>query len=226
MAQRVLVIRGGAIGDFILTLPALGALRQALPEADIEVWGQPHRAILAQHPAYANRITDLDRWNLYRLFSRRAQVSEPLAAYLRSCQAIFAYLPGSAEVCLSHLRQHCPGSVVHWPPPPPAGRHATEHLLQPVRDYQPQAYDLTPRVYLTAAARRAAERFWCQAQLPLAGVIALHPGSGGAHKLWPLDGYGHTEGVRIGGTRCVGAPSPMRERYLTKVTAFFERSLR
>ena len=79
MAQRVLVIRGGAIGDFILTLPALGALRQALPEADIEVWGQPHRAILAQHPAYANRITDLDRWNLYRLFSRRAQVSEPLA---------------------------------------------------------------------------------------------------------------------------------------------------
>lgn len=47
-----------------------------------------------------------------------------------------------------------------------------------------------------------------------------------ADELWPLDGYGHTEGVRIGGPRCVGAPSPMRERYLTKVTAFFERSLR
>ena len=52
--QRVLVIRGGAIGDFILTLPALGVLRQALPHAFIEVLSHPHRAVLAQHAAYAD----------------------------------------------------------------------------------------------------------------------------------------------------------------------------
>lgn len=48
-----------------------------------------------------------------------------------------------------------------------------------------------------------------------------------ADELWFLPG-GHGEGVRIGNMppKCLGAPSPMRERYLTKVTAFFERSLR
>ena len=36
-AQRILVIRGGAIGDFILTLPVLAALRDRFPQAEIEV---------------------------------------------------------------------------------------------------------------------------------------------------------------------------------------------
>jgi heptosyltransferase-2 len=41
-APRILVVRGGAIGDFILTLPAIGALRERWPEAQIEVLGYPH----------------------------------------------------------------------------------------------------------------------------------------------------------------------------------------
>ncbi|MGQ4808915.1 hypothetical protein NKDENANG_02310 [Candidatus Entotheonellaceae bacterium PAL068K] len=187
--QRILVIRSGAIGDFILTLPAVGALRQACPRAYIEVLGHPHRAILARHPVYADHISDLEGWDWYRLFSPQARVSESLAAYLRSFEAIFAYLPGSGEICATRLRQYCSGYVVHWPPQLLAGRHAAEHLLQPVCDYRPQSYDPTPRVYVTAEAHDAAQRFWQQAALPSTGVIALHPGSGGAHKLWPLAGW-------------------------------------
>ena len=38
--SRILVIRGGAIGDFVLTLPALGLLRNAFPTAWIELLHQ------------------------------------------------------------------------------------------------------------------------------------------------------------------------------------------
>ena len=34
---KILVIRGGAIGDFILTLPAIAALRGQFPEARLAV---------------------------------------------------------------------------------------------------------------------------------------------------------------------------------------------
>ena len=54
--QRILVIRGGAVGDMIVTLPALDALRQAFPRAIIELLGNPQRAILAQHPRYVDHI--------------------------------------------------------------------------------------------------------------------------------------------------------------------------
>ena len=40
--NRILVIRGGAIGDFILTLPALKLLREAYPHARLEILGYRH----------------------------------------------------------------------------------------------------------------------------------------------------------------------------------------
>ena len=47
-----------------------------------------------------------------------------------------------------------------------------------------------------------------------------------ADELWILRGLGHTEGMRRHGKGCVhGEPSPMREQYLRKVTAFFNRTL-
>lgn len=187
--QRLLVIRGGAVGDVILTLPALRALRQAFPHAVLEVMGNPSRMVLAQHPAYTEHLTDLDRWDLYRLFSPNARASESLIAYLRSFDAIIAYLPVPHATFAGHLQQYCPGQVVVWPPHPPDGVHATEHLLQPVVDLLPRSYDATPRVYLDATAVEAAEAFWRAAGLPAAGVVGLHPGSGGAHKLWPLAGW-------------------------------------
>ncbi len=39
---KILVIRGGAIGDFILTLPVFSALRERFPEARLEVLGYPN----------------------------------------------------------------------------------------------------------------------------------------------------------------------------------------
>src|SRR5262245_50462670 len=66
--QRVLVIRGGAVGDLIVTLPALGLLRRAFPHATIEILGNPSRAILAQHLCYVARTIDLVHWDLYRHF--------------------------------------------------------------------------------------------------------------------------------------------------------------
>ena len=119
--RRLLVIRGGAVGDVILTLPALRALQQAFPHAVLEVMGNPSRMILAQHPCYPTHLTDLERWDLYRLFSPNARVSESLSAYLRSFDAILAYLPGRDATFARHLRQYCSGHVVVWPPHPPDG---------------------------------------------------------------------------------------------------------
>ena len=45
--NKILVIRGGAIGDFILTLPVLAALRRQFPQTRLEVLGYPHIARLA-----------------------------------------------------------------------------------------------------------------------------------------------------------------------------------
>jgi ADP-heptose:LPS heptosyltransferase len=186
---HILVIRGGAVGDVVLTLPALAALRQAFPAAFVELLGTPSRAILAKHPAYANRITDQESWDLYRLFSQHARVSARLATYLGACDMVLAYLPGPHEIFARHVHQFCHGRVIIWSPHPPAGEHATEHLLRAVSEFLSAPYDPKPRVYLDPMASEAAACFWHTAGLPETGVVALHPGSGGRYKLWPLAGW-------------------------------------
>ena len=189
--RRVLVLRGGAIGDVILTLPALGALRLAFPNARIDIMGDAKRLCLARHPAYADAIADAERREMYRLFSREPRVPQQLAAYLSAFDLILSYLPMPDATLADNLKRYCPGEVIVWPPQPRGGTHATDHLLQPVLRLASQPPPAEPRVYPGTEARQAADRFWRSAGLPERGVLAVHPGSGGRHKLWPLEGWQH-----------------------------------
>src|SRR5438445_38633 len=69
--NRILVIRGGAIGDFILTLPALKALRDAFPRAHIEILGYKHIAALAENRFYARVVRSIEYRPLSSVFTSR-----------------------------------------------------------------------------------------------------------------------------------------------------------
>lgn len=60
--------------------------------------------------------------------------------------------------------------------------------------------------------------------IPFSHAQRLYAAGDSKVELWPLPGYKHTEGIRL----APGYPewSPMRERYLRKVTKFFELYLR
>ena len=187
--QRILVIRGGAVGDLILTLPALRALRSAFPRARIDVMGDANRANLACHPAHADVITDAEQKEIYRLFSHGPKVPKQLAAYLSEFDLILSYLPTSSSPFVDNLRRWCPGEVIAWSPHPARGTHVADHLMTPVLRYARQGLPPEPRVFPTMEQLRAAGQYWRAARLPERGVLALHPGSGGRHKLWPLEGW-------------------------------------
>ena len=54
--RKIAVLRAGGIGDFIFTLPALGALREAYPEAEIALLGDDwHEELLSGRPGPPDR---------------------------------------------------------------------------------------------------------------------------------------------------------------------------
>ena len=106
--QRMLVIRGGAVGDLIVTLPALGALRQAFPHATIELLGNPSRAVLAQHPRYVDRVIDLNTGSVPP-FSQQPTLSQGLATFLSSFELMLSYLPVPDVIFTTNLRRYCQG---------------------------------------------------------------------------------------------------------------------
>ena len=89
---RVLVIRGGAIGDFILTLPVLRLLREMIPNCHLEVMGYLSIASLAQTAGLADSVRSLDHRTMAALFAKTAPIDEALSEHLKSFNLIVSYL--------------------------------------------------------------------------------------------------------------------------------------
>jgi len=75
---RLLVIRGGAIGDFILTLPAIKLLREAFPAAQLEILGYQHIVALAERRWYADATRSIEYSAMAGFFVRRVLTLEVL----------------------------------------------------------------------------------------------------------------------------------------------------
>src|ERR1700746_3911703 len=105
MFQRILVIRGGAIGDFILTLPALKALRQAYPDGHIEILGYKHIAAFAENRFYAQSVRSIEYGPLAIFFAKNSELQAELAGYFASFDLIISYLYDSDSIFESTLRR-------------------------------------------------------------------------------------------------------------------------
>jgi heptosyltransferase-3 len=163
VAERVLIVRPGALGDLVLTLPAIQQIRALHPGAHITL------AANAQFFAVAlptvDRLLDFDSREMLQIISGSSGVlysdayvwlrnpADPIVQNLRAAGARVVYLPSFQEheaIPQSEFLQHgIPGS-----------RGAK------------------PRIIFTPAEREMAE--------PRPDTIALHPGAGSAGKRWPL----------------------------------------
>src|SRR5215475_10048895 len=113
LMSRILVIRGGAIGDFILTLPALKALRDAQPAAHIEILGYKHIAVLAENRFYAQAVRSIEYGPLARFFARNLELPADLADYFASFDLIVSYLYDPDGIFKINLRR-CGAENLIW----------------------------------------------------------------------------------------------------------------
>lgn len=175
---RLLVIRGGAIGDFILTLPALRLLRQSVPGAHLEVLGYPGIAELAVKAGLAESVRSLGDPRLARLFARNAELAPDLADYLRSFTLVVSYLFDPDGILKANLEALGIGTLISCPHRVMPGQgHAAQQLARPLERLA---------MFLEEPGWRAPLFPAGQACRPPRRV-AIHPGSGSLTKNWPVD---------------------------------------
>jgi hypothetical protein len=163
---RRLVIRPGAIGDVILSLPALESLRAAY----LEIWVQSHNVPLVR---FADRVRSIPSTGLDLL-----GVADPPAGLLhelRQFDSIVSWY-GANRPEFRELIQALDLPCVFLPALPPEGAavHAADFYLHQVRDLCPSSAHAIPRIP-------------CDAQRENFAVI--HPFSGSPRKNWPLEKF-------------------------------------
>jgi heptosyltransferase-3 len=185
--NRILVIRGGAIGDFILTLPALKALREAYPNAHIEILGYKHIAAPAENRFYAQVVRSIEYGPLSGFFATNSELSAELAGYFANFDLIISYLYDPDCIFENNLRR-CgvenllcgPAKIVE------TGGHAARQLARPIEELGIRVADLTERIFLSEKDRQFAQDFLRNLSRP---IIVIHPGSGSKEKNWPPENW-------------------------------------
>lgn len=185
---KILVIRGGAIGDFILTLPALAALRAQFPAAHLEILGYPHIAQLALAGGLVDRVQAIEARGLAGFFARDGELSEDLRDYFSEFDLIISYLYDPDEVFQANVRRCATGQFIAGPhrPDEQGHTHATQVFLKPLERLAIFDADAVPRLMVKPVSGRFPTIHTTPSDKQGAGsTIALHPGSGSERKNWP-----------------------------------------
>jgi heptosyltransferase-3 len=179
---KILIIRGGAIGDFILTLPALAALRRRFPDTHLEVLGYPHITRLALAGGIVDEVRSIESRPLAGFFARGGQLEEGLAAYFSGFAVILSFLYDPDGIFRQNVARCSGAQFIAGPhrPDEAADLHATEVFLKPLERLAIFDADPRPRLKLTTPNG---------CSLPAGQWLALHLGSGSEKKNWPEENW-------------------------------------
>ena len=181
--NRILVIRGGAIGDFVLTLPAIKLLRENFPQAHIEILGYPHIVALAERRFHTDPIRSIESGALAPFFARDAPLPVELTEYFGSFDLILSYLFDPDGIFHNNLTRCGIKTFIAGPSKLGGHEHAALQLARPLEQIGLPLKNPAARIYSTEEDREFARNFLGKSRKPF---IALHPGSGSKTKNWPI----------------------------------------
>ena len=168
--MRILVLRGGALGDFIVTLPALALLRRHWPGARIELAGNLTAASLALPSRLIDTAYSQHEARWAALYGD-APLPPALAQWLGEFDLILNFWPDPAQELARRFPLR-PGQTFLTASALPLVAPAARHYCAPLRQL-----GIVP----------ASCSYRLRRPQPEARRVALHPGSGSAHKNWPAE---------------------------------------
>jgi heptosyltransferase-3 len=176
--RKILVLRGGALGDFIVTLPALAWLRNQWPASRIELAGNAVAAELGRREGLLDAVHSQHEARWSSLYSARALPAD-FAAWLADFDLVLNYWPDPDGELAQRFPLHEGQrylSAAALPQRAPAAAHYAQPLVELGRTHT--APDNFYR-FKNWTARLASSR----------SKIALHPGSGSPRKNWPVENW-------------------------------------
>ncbi|GHO44623.1 glycosyltransferase family 9 protein [Ktedonospora formicarum] len=178
--MHVCVIRPGALGDTLLALPIIQAIRERYENPQITFVGQAAILPLMIASGLITRALDFEdrRWG--ELFSPNGIQHPESLALLSDCQLVICWIRDIDGSIARNLRAVTSGRIIVAPGRPQSNTEM--HII----DYLANTIEVTIDKQFTLQLRDPEQPPTVH---KYQGYVAIHPGSGGIHKCWALEGY-------------------------------------
>ena len=184
--RNALVLRGGALGDFILTLPIIRALERRFSTREDERPREPTVNVVANRKFAdlgADKAFALDDPDLAPFFTANGDLPPRWRRLFAEHDFILSYLHDPNRIFEGNVRRCSVENFIAGPHRIESGSHATAQLARPLVQLGIPIVDFAPQIELSESERKIAGAYF---ERPL---IALHPGSGSRRKNWPTENW-------------------------------------
>ena len=190
--NSILIVHQGAIGDFILSLPAVEAMHRFYPEAHFTFIAHPGIVEIIQRRPYFKQVFDCSDRCWTSLYNSEGKVAGVVHDLLPQVESTFVFGRPASQIVADNLASHL-GNPAHRldPFPEPSQRLG-------VGEYQCRQLEkigipaTPPPDAIIAPPHHAvfeARDFFSRSFGPKDRLVLLHPGSGGKQKLWAVAGW-------------------------------------
>ncbi len=188
--MEIVLLHPGALGDVILSLPAIAQLRKRFPSASLTIAGNvDYLAPIIS--GYAERAISLSSLPLHRLYAHGSLSSEEVL-FWKSFDRIVSWTGADDPEFVKNIKEiHGDACVASWKPQPGETRHVSRLFARTLGFESSADRDLeSPHIRLDSKVRHGgmqwlSRRGWSDRD----SVIALHPGAGSKAKRWPLSRF-------------------------------------
>lgn len=184
----------GALGDLLLSLPALYSLRVHQGGRPWTLVGNPRNLMLLQHRFYAQEVRSAHQKEWADLYLESPVFPERLRTWLRPFETAYIFAPRRPEVFIRNLERV--GLIrVEWLPSfPDLSRGRSIPLVQREGLARLGIPWIQPEGLLFPSDRDRQEAAEVLKKIGLTGsrtppLLAVHPGSGSRKKNWPLENF-------------------------------------